>query len=353
MDVIEYKCPNCGGAVAFDSSSQQMLCPYCDTKFDVAAMQSLAEPVAPDNMDWEMPKSQWEAGEQEGMGVYICQSCAGEIVADSTLGATSCPYCGNKLVMTAQFSGSLKPDLIIPFKLDKEAAKKALKDYYAGKFLLPNSFKDENRINEIKGVYVPFWLFNSEASANVRYKATKLRTWEDSKFRYTETSHFNIIRNGNLAFDDIPVDGSSKMRDDVMESIEPFALEAAKDYSSAYLAGYMADKYDVDADASIVRANERIKKSTESKFRETVTGYNTVNVENSSVNLKGGKARYALLPVWMLTTIWNDTSYLFAMNGQTGKLIGDLPMDKSKYQKVFMGVFAGVTALLYLLQMLL
>ena len=209
----------------------------------------------------------------------------------------------------------------------------ALRRHYKGKLLLPKVFKDENHIKEVKGLYVPVWLFDTDADAHVRYKATRTRTWSDSRFNYTEVSHYLISRSGSLGFERVPVDGSSKIDDILMESIEPYNFADAVDFQTAYLAGYLADKYDVDADASVERANERIKRSTEDAFRKTVEGYDTVIAETTNVQLQNGQAKYALYPVWILNTTWNGQKYTFAMNGQTGKLVGDLPMDQGAYNK--------------------
>ena len=184
-------------------------------------------------------------------------------------------------------------------------------------------------IDEIKGVYVPFWLFDTDVDAQVRYRATKVRTWSDSDYDYTETSHFMVHRGGSVGFEHVPVDGSSKMADDLMESIEPYNISDAVHFQTAYLAGYVADKYDVTAEESVDRANQRVKRSTEEVFAETVKGYTTVTPENTNVQFHGGKARYALYPVWLLNTTWNGNQYVFAMNGQTGKFVGDLPVDKA------------------------
>jgi len=212
-----------------------------------------------------------------------------------------------------------------------------------GKRLLPNLFRSENRISEVKGVYVPFWLFDADADAHIRYHATRIRTWSDRDYDYTETQHYAILRSGDLSFTHVPVDGSSRMPDDLMESIEPFDFSSAVDFQTAYLSGYLADRYDVNADDSIGRANERVKKSTESVFASTVVGYHTVVPENTSVRLANGRVRYALYPVWLLNTVWNGKTFSFAMNGQTGKFVGDLPVDKGKKWRWF-GLVSGIAA---------
>lgn len=349
--LLEYKCPSCGGALKFDSSVQKMKCPYCGTEFEMEALKNyddILNQEQPDNMKWETQAgSEWKTGETDNMIIYTCKSCGGEIVGDQNLGATSCPFCGNPVVMMGQFSGDFRPDYVIPFKLDKQAAKDGLVKHLKGKRLLPKQFKSQNRINEIKGVYVPFWLFDADATGKVRYKATRVRAWSDEDYNYTETSYFSVYREGEIGFEKIPVDGSSKIADDLMESIEPFYFEDAVDFQTAYLAGYLADRYDVTANQSIERANERIKHSTEENFAATVQGYSSVITESSSIQLSNGNAKYALYPVWMLSTTWNGKNYTFAMNGQTGKFVGDLPLDKGAYWRWFFSLSVIFSIIFY------
>ena len=337
-----------------------MKCPYCDSEFEVETLlqyQDELNRASGDDMHWDTSSGQeWTEDETTGLRIYVCNTCSGEIVGDENLGATACPFCGNPVVMKGQFSGELKPDLVIPFKLDKKAAKEKLKQHYKGKKLLPKVFMTENHINEIKGMYVPFWLFEADADADIRYKATRVRTWSDSNYYYTETQYYSVTRGGKLGFDWVPVDGSTKMEDTLMESLEPFNIADAVDFKTAYLAGYLADKYDVDAQESVKKANQRVRTSTERAFAKTVTGYSTVTPVATNIHLKNGKAKYALFPVWLLNTTWDGKKYTFAMNGQTGKMVGDLPMDKGLYRKWLFGVTAAggaaVFALSYLMWML-
>lgn len=346
--VQEYTCPCCGGAIAFDISSQKMKCPFCDTEFEIDSLKNYDDCLkqdGQDEMNWQVPSEQWGQDEASNMRAYICNTCGGEIIGDANSAAADCPYCGNHVVMKNQFSGDLRPDCVIPFKLDKEAAKNSLKKHLCGKRLLPKVFKSENHIDEIQGIYVPFWLFEADANAHIRYKATKVRHWSDSNYNYTETSFYTLERGGNIAFDNIPVDGSSKMADDLMESIEPFDTKQAVDFKTAYLAGYLADKYDVTAEQSINRANDRVKRSTEDVFKSTTSGYTSVTPEATSIRLQNGKAKYALFPVWILRTSWKNKKYIFAMNGQTGKFVGDLPLDKSAYRKWLIGLSAAFSVI--------
>lgn len=349
----EFKCPCCGADVEFNSTTQNMKCPYCGSEFEMEALQKYDEELTADansNMEWNRESTnEWQEGEAAGMRIYSCQSCGGEIVADENTAASFCPYCNNPVIMKGSIAGELKPDYIIPFKYDKKAAEGRFSDHLKGKKLLPKVFKTQNHIEEIKGIYVPYWLYDSKAKARMRYKATKTKVWSDSKYNYTKTSYYAVMKQGEIAFEHVPVDGSSNMPDDLMESIEPFDFKEAVPFQSAYYSGFFADKYDVDDKVSANRANERVKKATADSFMKTVTGYTSVVPDGGSINLTEGKTTYAMYPVWILTTKWNNENYIFAMNGQTGKFVGNLPVDMGALWKYFFKTL-GITAVIaYLL----
>ena len=339
--VQEYKCPCCDGAIAFDANKQRMKCPYCDTEFDVEAIQQQTEQENPtEETSWRQEQEKWQEGEASA---YVCQSCGGELITDANTAATACPYCGNPVVLSHNVSGQLKPDCIIPFKLDKKAAMEAMKKHFSGKPLLPKLFRSENTIQKIQGVYVPFWLYDATAFGNASYHGTRVRTWADSRYFYTETSHYRIERAGALEFSAVPVDGSSKMDDTLMESLEPYDLTQAEPFSGAFLAGYLADRYDVSSQACSSRARDRMRESTEQTLRQTVNGYATVTTQNCSVKLQNASTQYALYPVWLLHTRYKNKDYLFAMNGQTGKFVGDLPTDWGAFWRWWLLIFTIAT----------
>lgn len=355
MALQEYKCVNCGGPITFDSRLQKMKCPHCGAELDVDGLRALDEAKQnsqPDDFTWNLHRTPWREGEADSLRVYSCRSCGGEIVADQNLAATSCPYCGNPVVMVEQVSGILRPDVVIPFKLDKEQARGGLQRHLKGKPFLPKIFKDRQHIDEVKGVYLPFWLFDADADAQIRYRATRTRSWSDSRHDYVETSYYTLYRAARLGFERIPVDGSQKMPDDLMESIEPYNLADGVDFQTAYLSGYFAEKYDVDPEQSVNRANARVQRSMEETLAASTTGYQTVSTESSSVRIRNGEVTYALLPVWLLNTMWKGTRYTFAMNGQTGKFVGNLPVDVGalwKWRAILTAVFTVVISLLLVL----
>lgn len=344
--ITNYQCPACTGPLHFVGGSGKLECDYCGSSFTVAEIEALyaekeaaaaeaaakeEEKAAQEEGSWEIPpESDW--GEDAAhMRAYSCPSCGAELICDETTAATSCPYCGNPTIVPGQFAGALRPDYVIPFKLDHEAAKKALKEHYRKNPFLPKVFSQANHIEEIKGVYVPFWLFDADVQANASFHAANVFSREEGDYRVTTTVHYNVQRGGTVQFLHVPADASSKMADDYMDSIEPFDFSELKPFSTAYLPGYLADKYDVDVATCGQRADRRCKQTAANLLYQDVTGYTSVSQESLQARIRHGAVHYALMPVWMLTTDWNGKKYLFAMNGQTGKFVGELPSSKARF----------------------
>ena len=363
--VIEYKGPACTGPLHFDSRTGRLKCDYCSSSYDVkeiAKLYAQEEEQAGRAFDkagkedrkasaetaWNMQDLNKDWGEDGAqMRAYTCPSCGAEILCDATTAATSCPYCGNNTIVPGQFDGVLKPDYVIPFRLDKETAISALKNHYRKKFLLPRAFTKENHLEEIKGIYVPFWLFDAVADADCFYHATRSHTRMEGKYRITVTDHYNVRRSGNMQFEHVPSDGSGKMSDDYMDSIEPFDYGELRPFSVAYLPGYLADKYDVSAEKCMARVDRRIRNSASEQMRREVNGYESVAVAGANIRLRNGKVHYALMPVWTLCTKWKDRDYLFIMNGETGRMAGDLPVSRVK-AGIFFVVLAAAFFTLFL-----
>jgi hypothetical protein len=316
--------------------------------------QSIAAPEK-DRMELDAATagSEWEIADIGDLATGCCPSCGAELVGDKNTIATVCPCCGNTQIVLKRVEGLLRPEYVIPFHLDKKAATENLKQFYNKKRLLPNLFKEENRVNSLQALYVPFWLFDAKAQGNATYKATKVKVWSDSNYRYTKTDFYSVTRAGGLGFEKISVDGSEKMDDAYMDAIEPFDYSKMKDFQSAYLSGYLAEKYDVGIEASKERAVRRIKNSVESQFDRSVSGYTTVLKERSSVNIADGKVSYALLPVWVLNSKYKGTNFQFMMNGQSGRLVGKLPIDNGKIARYMLLFTAGIGAVCTLIIQLL
>jgi len=354
MAIKQYKCPNCGGAVSFDSSIQKMGCPYCDSEFEIADLddyQNELEAHSREGVCWTAKVEEapgWDDSELDGLACGACPSCGAELVGDENTIATVCPCCGNAQIVKRRVAGLLKPEWIIPFRLDKKAAQEAVQKFCNGRRLLPDCFHEQNRVGGIQGLYLPFWLFDAKARGHIRYRATRVSSWSDARFHYTKTDYFSVVRDGTMGFEKIPVDGSDKMDDDYMDAIEPFDYADLKDFKTAFLAGYTAEKFDVPAEKSRDRAGTRIKATMEDEFARSVSGYVSVRTESSSVDVENGKVHYSLFPVWVLNTPYKGKNYAFMMNGQTGRLAGRLPADRGKcwkYRLLFAGVSGAVLTL--------
>ncbi len=361
--VTNHKCPACTGPLHFSGGSGKLECEYCGSAFSVEEIESLytekeQEAAQAFQQAEERDEGQWDASgleqdwgsDGETVKIYSCPSCGAELISDDTTAAASCPYCGNPTIVPGQLSGTLKPDYVIPFKLDKDAAIAALQNYCKGKWFLPKTFKDKNKIAEIKGIYVPFWLFDGQADADVTFKATRTHSHREGDYQVTVTEHYRVRRAGTVDFEKVPVDASVKMPDAHMDSLEPFDYAELKPFSTAYLPGFFADKYGVSAEESAKRADERAKNTAvETMQADARSGYATCLPERTLVSLKRGQVKYALLPVWMLSTKYQDQDYLFAMNGQTGKLVGNLPVCRKRFWTIFAGMFAALAAIMGLL----
>lgn len=372
--VTNYQCPSCTGPLQFNAESGRLECEFCGSAFTVEEVEALfgakdekaaeaqaeadakreKERAEAEARGWDVSgmNEQWGMGE-EGMKIYNCPSCGAELICEETTAVTSCPYCDNPTVIPGQFTGMLKPDYVIPFRLEKPAAIAALKKHYEGRPFLPKAFKDANHIEDIKGVYVPFWLFDGVAEGEVVFEGTRSHTYRAGQYRITDTEHFDVFRAGSVSFSRIPVDASKKMPDDYMDSIEPYDYGDLTEFSTAYMPGYMADKYDVTVDECSERADLRAEATAVDQMKATVEGYEGVLEHKRDIILHRGEVKYALLPVWLLTTKWNGENYLFAMNGQTGKMVGKLPVDKKKKWLTFAGIYAAGVAVMTVLAFLL
>ena len=337
---VSYKCPNCSAPLTFLPGHDKVTCEYCGAELEISAVEDLfrkkqelavkAQEAKESKWDTQKAGEEWSEEEQQALKTFTCSSCGAELVCDENTMATECVYCGNPTMIPKRFDGMLKPDYVIPFKKTKEDAVNALKKFYEGKTLLPDAFTANNRVEAIQPMYVPFWLFDSEVEAHANFKATKIRTRETSSEIIKESHIYNCSRAGMMKFNKIPVDGSKKMDNTYMESIEPFNYDELVPFSAAYFTGYLADKYDVDAETSVPRADNRVENTAVDVLRSTVEDFDECEEESHAVIKTKGDVIYAMVPVWILTTRYEDKPYTFMMNGQTGKVVGSLPYDSKK-----------------------
>lgn len=329
MPVIEYKCPNCGSGMRFDSVTGKLSCPSCGRQDNIEQIPDpLKQQVYTDNEVKE----------------YHCESCGAVIVTEPETSATTCTFCGSAVVLSDRLSGTLAPVQVIPFAISKEEAKEAFRKWCRRGLMTPRAFMAANRIKGITGIYVPFWLYDLHNRVEAQGHATKVRSYTRGDYRYTETDHFAIYRKLNVDYVRVPIDASEKMNDKLMDRLEPFPYDKLKEFRTPYLAGYIAEKYSYTGEQLFPRVKEKVRPYIESFLSSTVSGYASVSFTDKRIDTDVKRNDYVLLPVWMFTYDFNRSEYTFAMNGQTGKVVGKPPLSKGKMVAWFAGI-SGVSLL--------
>lgn len=346
MGVIVYKCINCGGPLAFKADTQNWTCDYCLSEFHEQEVRSFIN-----NEQAEAEKNTEIAHEleqefQENAVGYSCESCGAEIVTDDTTAATFCYYCHNPTIIPRRLEGEYRPEKVIPFQINRERATELFINWCKKKPLLSKQFTATSELEKLSGIYVPFWLFHCSPFGEISSDATKVRSYTRGDTRYTETKYYRVLREGKAIFRDVPADGSRKMDDELMSVLEPYHYKDLTDFSMSYLSGYLAEKYDMDQNDVYPRVSEIMRKNMSTLLRETINGYSSVSVKRTDVKLKNVEATYVLLPVWMFTYQFKGNTYIFAMNGQTGKIAGKLPISKGRASAWFGAVSAASFAAL-------
>ncbi len=350
--IISYKCPNCGAPLVYRESLGKLFCEFCESSFGLEEIAK-AESNETQGYDWGEYKENISSETLEGTVSYVCHSCGAEIITDAVTAATHCPYCDNVVVIEPNVSGLIKPNCIIPFKVKPEDLKAKLDEFCKGKPLLPRNFFDQHKLKEIQGMYVPFWLFDAHSNGRMVFRGTQVRTWSDSSYDYTETKVYHIDTSAEMGFNKIPVDGSIRMDNALMDSIEPFDYSELMEFQPGYLSGFLAHRFDEDTDVCLPRADLRVRTSFSSAIQNTVSGYASITPLSSVIELDDTSVHYALLPVYLIKSSYGGKEYTFAVNGQTGKIVGTLPVSKKKSLWITAGITAGLTLVGCLLRFLL
>lgn len=338
-NIKDYKCPNCGAHIPFDPTVSKLKCQYCDSEYDIETLDLFDEASVEyqDHYQWHTNQGQVE---QLYNYEYTCPSCGGSVFMNEENSASICPYCGGSIILSSKVEGGLKPNLVIPFKITKHQAIEALQKELTTKFLLPKDFKSNEHLDKVQGLYVPYWLFDCDADCLARFSMENYSTWRQGDYQYHRTDYYLGVRQGKISFKKVPVDASLKIEEDILNAIEPFDYDQAVNFNTAYLAGFYADIRQEDQSECIKKANKRIKNSMITELQNTVRGYQSCHLTNSAISFDNGISHYAMLPVYLLSKQYHDKVYTFAINGQSGKVAGDLPTDYKKLALFTILVFA-------------
>lgn len=339
-----YKCPSCGAPIEFKGATGKMTCEYCESSFDVSQ-------VSEQYKNYEDVVHNEEKVEKEycDFDGYRCDSCGAEVATDEYTAATFCSFCGSPTLIRARLAGMLKPELVIPFKIEREQAVEAYKKWTGKGIITPSSFRKKSTIEKITGMYVPFWLYDYDVDAHIRAVGTRTSRTRTGDTVHVRTEHYNIGRNVTAKYEMVPADASEKMNDTAMDMLEPFDYKEIVPFEMPYLSGYMAEKYTYTADEMKGRVENRIREYIYDEARNTIVGYHTVNITGSNINMSRKRAAYTLMPVWVLNYKYNGKMYSFNMNGQTGRVVGTPPKSIAKIAMLFCGITASCAGIFALL----
>ena len=346
MEAKVYRCPCCGSDLTWSGQTGGMKCDQCGNSFPLETLQGYAENDIRDNaaedFRWDRPAEGTVDGDTSNLRAFSCPGCGAQMVVSDTAAAQRCPYCGNDAVMPQVLEGKYRPDAIIPFKKTREEAVEAYRQLCRKKKLVSRHFLSNAVMDKITGIYVPFWLFDCDADADCTYNCTRSSTRREGQYMVTYTKHYLVRRSGDMGFRSLPVNSSTKLDDTLMESVEPFQADDSAAFDPGYIAGFQAERFDQGAETCQRRAAQRIRVSAAGFCRADVTGYGTVTPKSTRVNIRKSRSRNVLMPVWILNNTWKGKNYTFAMNGQTGKIIGNLPMDPTRTSLLGAGLFLGI-----------
>lgn len=320
--IIQYKCPNCGTDMVFDSDTGKLRCDSCDHEEIIENYQKEFE-------TFESSSNKATYDDEEARQ-YLCKNCGAILVTDNHTSATICNFCGSPMILGERISGDYAPTKIIPFQISKENATKAFQKWCSKLKFSPKEFAKGDRIREVVGMYVPFWLYDLKGQGEAHLHCTRTRVFDDGDEIVTQTRHFDVYRKVDLTFRNLPADASKKMSDKLMDNLEPFDYSQIKEFNTPYLAGYLSEKYSLLDKELLPRVQDRTEKYMDDFIKTTIGQYDSSNFKARDYQIGQLSSDYTLLPVWMVYYDYENAEYIFAMNGQTGKIAGNPPISKQK-----------------------
>lgn len=348
MAVISYKCPNCGGELIFDPTAQKYKCEYCLSDYTQEKLDELKP--AEGSEEKREAYDETEGGETaEEAVVYKCPSCGAEIVTDETTAATFCYYCHNPVVLSGRVSGEFLPDKIIPFSVDKKKATEKFLEYVHSKKFVPKAFFNKQQIEKISGVYFPYWMVDMDLEGSMQAEGRNTRVWRSGDTEYTETKVYRVEREGDIHLEDITKNALKKSNSKLAEGVLPYDVSKVQKFHMGLLSGFLAEKRDIEREELNAAVKQEADEYAEEILRRTVKGYSSVSVNSCHMNQKQENWDYIMLPVWTVTYKGRDGKiYYYSMNGQDGKVYGELPIDFKKVWKLG-GIISAIVMILGLI----
>lgn len=337
METVSYKCINCGGPVQYNATKLKFFCEYCRSEFTEEELKKhwgeLDSKLGEKAVSEDQPAQDVPEGFEDFAAntvMYSCQSCGAEVIADKTTAATFCVYCHSPVVLSNRLTGEFKPNKVIPFMISEEDAQQRFFDFCRKKHFLPKDFVSSAQVDMMKGVYYPYWLVDSLKDGYLNATAENYRTWREGNTEYRETKTYKIVRRGKIDFRGFPHPALSGENSKALKYVNPYDDKDFKNFTMAYLSGFLAEKRDTERKDVQDDVDKELKVYAEKIYGSSITGYDSVRHDSCNVRTLKESWDYAMFPVWMMTFIYQGKSYLYAMNGQTGKNYGELPINKGK-----------------------
>ncbi len=348
-EVLDSKCPNCGSRITFDPTSNKWICKFCGSSFTLEEIQKHKNASSEEK---NQAIDEANVDDYDDYISYNCKNCGAEIITDAQTTATFCVYCGNTAILRNKLSGKFTPSRIIPFKKTQDDATAAFLKLSKGRPLVPKNFTDQKNIEKIRGIYIPFWFHTFKVSGELDFRGETYTHWTVGDTHYTKTKVYNIEREGSVLFESVPADGSTRFDDALMNTIQPYDYKDLVPYNHAYLSGFLAERFDVESEKTRPVLEKDVIDNTRSLFKGSASKYTIKRITNDTIATEEYKKEYVLLPVYMVNVKYMGKMHTFAMNGQTGEFIGDIPVDRKKAVIIavilFLSLFAIFTLAMYI-----
>lgn len=346
MSTQSYKCPSCGAGLEFKPELQKFKCDYCYSEYTEKEIDDIYKSKESENKEEESSDKK-EKG-HEHLASYECNSCGAHVVTDDTTTSTFCYYCHNPVIISDRLVGDFQPNKIIPFTVDKKAAQDKFLTWAKKKRFVPKGFTDDSQLEKITGIYLPYWWADCEVDVDYIGEARTVRVWRAGDREYTETKKYQLTRKGQIDINNVSELAFTKIDEILLNGIGPYNEKEAIGFSMPYLSGFFAEQYDVNKEKIAPKIEEQVNRYAGYLRSETISGFNFVRDIKNNVNIHCKEWNYTLLPAWVLTYLYKGKTYVYAVNGQTGKSFGELPISQKKVFNASIIVF-GITFLLALI----
>lgn len=341
-----YQCSNCNANIKFSIELQTMLCDHCGTTMDPYAVEDKGNA-----MESVVSEDEFE------ITVFSCPQCGGELLSYEDTAATFCSYCGGSTILSSRISKEKRPQYIIPFQKTKEQCKEAYAKMIKRSFFAPKEMRDKDYISRFRSIYMPYWMYTFEKNGPVIFKGAKHKIYDNMKY----TDIYRIESEVEAEYKGLVYDASSAFSDALSNAIAPFEWWGAKSFTPAYLSGFYADIGDVSPDLYEEEARKIARDDMCRRMREdpVCQEYEVSELLEEVMLNQEPKVELAMLPVWFLSFRKKDRVSYAVVNGQTGEVAGDLPIDKKSFSRwsalwaipvaLFLMLFLSVSASTFLI----